>query len=101
MIREAGEAWDYSRSLREQDGWEQHAEFMDALTENGEVVLGGPIGDGRPHRAMQVMEAADEAAVHASLAGDPWKADMLRTASIDRWEILLTGPETRIPRRGG
>jgi uncharacterized protein YciI len=93
VIREAGEAWDYSRSLREQEGWDAHARFMDGLTESGIVVLGGPLGDGRPHRALQVMDVADADAVHACLAEDPWKADMLRTDSIDRWEILLAVPQ--------
>jgi len=99
VIREAGEAWDYSCSLREQEGWDAHATYMDGLTEDGIVVLGGPLGADRPHRALQVMDLADEEAVHACLADDPWKPDMLRTASIDRWEILLAGSEARGLRR--
>jgi hypothetical protein len=27
-------------------GWDAHASFMDALVEDGTVVLGGPVGDG-------------------------------------------------------
>ncbi len=101
VIRAAGEAWDYSRSLREQDLWTEHAEFMDALADEGVVVLGGPLGDGRtrPHRALQVMDLSGEPEIHTRLAADPWTpADMLRTASIDRWEILLTAPGTQISR---
>jgi uncharacterized protein YciI len=100
VIREAGEGWDYSRSLREQDQWPEHAEFMDALTEAGVVVLGGPLGAGRPHRALQIMDLPNAQDVHARLADDPWTStDTLRTASIDPWEVLLTAPETRISRR--
>lgn len=97
VIREAGESWNYSRTLREQDGWDEHAAFMDALTDEGVVVLGGPLGDGRPHRALQVMDVPDAETVDRLLAEDPWKSDMLRTASIDRWEVLLVGPVARLP----
>ena len=98
VIREAGESWDYSRSLREQEGWDEHAEFMDALAEQGIVVLGGPLGDGRPHRALQVMELADAEAIHRCLDDDPWESDMLKTASVDPWQVLLTAPEARLGR---
>jgi hypothetical protein len=36
-----GPAWDYSKRRREQAGWDEHAAFMDALTDEGVVVLGG------------------------------------------------------------
>ena len=29
--RQRGGPWDWSRDLREQDGWDEHARFMDAL----------------------------------------------------------------------
>jgi hypothetical protein len=44
--RAKGPAWDHSRERREQAGWDEHAAFMDALADEGFVVLGGPIGDG-------------------------------------------------------
>ena len=37
--------WDSSRGMREQDEWDAHATFMDALVDEGFVVLGGPVGD--------------------------------------------------------
>ena len=43
--RSKGTAWDHSRLRREQDGWAEHAAFMDALSEQGFVVLLGPIGE--------------------------------------------------------
>jgi len=33
--RAKGSAWDHSRLRREQDGWAEHAAFMDALSEQG------------------------------------------------------------------
>jgi hypothetical protein len=41
-----GPGWDHSKRRREQAGWDDHAAFMDALTEERVVILGGPIGEG-------------------------------------------------------
>jgi hypothetical protein len=46
VTRERGPNWDPARPMREQDGWDDHAAFMDALAEEGFVVLGGPLGEG-------------------------------------------------------
>jgi len=75
--------------MRRQDGWDAHAAFMDALAAEGFVVLGGPLGPGET-RFLIVVDAPDERAVRARLAEDPWEASRrLRTAGIERWEILL------------
>jgi hypothetical protein len=34
---ERGGPWDWSRDLREQDGWNEHARFMDSLVDDGFV----------------------------------------------------------------
>jgi hypothetical protein len=65
----AGPNWDASRPRREQVGWDEHAAFMDALVDDGVVVLGGPIGDGE--RVLLVVEAADEREVEARFARIP------------------------------
>src|SRR5947208_6466429 len=36
-----GPAWDHSRPRREQDGWDEHATFIDGLAKQGVIVLGG------------------------------------------------------------
>ena len=41
-----GPAWDPARPRREQDGWDEHAAFMDGLVAEGVIVLGGPVGAG-------------------------------------------------------
>src|SRR5919201_6907246 len=38
--------WDWSRPMRRQVRFDEHAAFMDALVEHGFVVLGGPLGAG-------------------------------------------------------
>ena len=38
-----GGPWDWSRGMREQDGWDEHASFMDGLVDSGFILLGGPL----------------------------------------------------------
>jgi hypothetical protein len=76
--------------MREQDGWEAHAAFMDSLARVGFIVLGGPLGD--EGRALHVVDAPNEREIDVRLAEDPWSDHLLRIASIDSWTILLEGP---------
>ncbi len=46
VVSEQGPAWIDSQPMREQEDWAGHATFMNALADDGFVVLGGPIGDG-------------------------------------------------------
>jgi hypothetical protein len=87
VIRERFGEWDFSRDLREQVDWDEHAAFMDAMAEEGFLVLAGPLEDER--RVLLVFEAPDEAAIHDRLAGDVWTGRLLRTVSVDRWGVLI------------
>ena len=89
VTRAHGPSWDSSRLRREQDGWDDHAAFMDRLVEEGVIVLGGPVGDGDGTHAVLVIDLGSEAEVRERLAEDPWGEDMLATASIERWSIFL------------
>jgi uncharacterized protein YciI len=85
-----GGPWDWSRDMREQDGWEEHARFMDGLVDAGFILLGGPLEGGRD--TLHVVEAESDAAVRERFAHDPWAANgMLRPASIEGWTVLLDG----------
>jgi hypothetical protein len=53
-----GPGWDSTRPIREQDGWDEHAAFMDGLVDDGFVILGGPVGNGE--QTLHVVETADE-----------------------------------------
>ena len=90
VIRERGEAWEPTLSLREQKGWQAHADFMEGLVDDGFILLGGPVGDG--HRVLLIIVAANEDEVRARLAADPWHPHLLELASVEPWTILL-GPE--------
>lgn len=89
VTRERGENWDTRLSMRQQAKWDEHAAFMDALEAGGFVVLGGPLGDGEK-TFLLIIDAQSEQEIHARLANDPWTPmGLLRTAKVERWEILL------------
>ena len=93
LLERSGPAWDASRSMEEQSGWTAHADFMDALVDDGFLLLGGPLAD--EVRVAHVVEAGSEAAIRETLARDPWSESHLRVASIDPWTIRLDGREAR------
>jgi uncharacterized protein YciI len=89
MVSRSGPRWDRSRPLEEQSGWPAHASFMDALVDDGFIVLGGPLAD--EHRVAHVVEAESEDEIRATLARDPWSETHLRIDAIDPWTIRLDG----------
>ena len=87
---ERGGPYDFSRGLREQEDWDGHAAFMDALVDDGFVRLGGPLEGDR--QALLVVDSRSEEALRERLAEDPWaKNGMLSVKSVERWTILLDG----------
>ena len=51
--------------MREQEGWEQHVAFMDALADEGFIVLGGPLGN--DDQALHVIDAESEGEIEERL----------------------------------
>jgi uncharacterized protein YciI len=87
---ERGGPWDWSRDLREQDAFEEHAAFMDSLVDEGFIVLGGPLDPG--HEVLHAIYAPSEDVVRQRLAEDNWHRNgMLTIKSIEAWTILLDG----------
>jgi hypothetical protein len=86
VLRERGPRWDPARKMREQDGWDEHAAFMEGLAGEGFILLGGVLADGR---AMHVVEAESEEQVRARFASDPWPEELLDVGTVTAWEILL------------
>jgi uncharacterized protein len=88
VIREAGPGWDPAKTLRDQVAWEEHAAFMNALDEEGFIVIGGPVGGGP--KTLLMVEAESEGEIRRRLGEDPWgPLGLLTVASVERWEILL------------
>ena len=85
-------AWDHALPRREQDGWDEHAAFMDDLVDKGSIILGGPLEGDR--ETMQIIAAESEQAVRDLFATDPWWVNgMLTPVRIERWTIVLDGRE--------
>lgn len=85
-----GPGWDTSRPIRRQDAWVAHAGFMDALVEEGFIIVGGPVGD--REQTLHLVEAADESEIRARLAEDPWaSAGLLQIGAIEPWALWLDG----------
>jgi hypothetical protein len=89
ILSRSGPEWDRTLSLEEQSDWLAHAQFMDALVEDGLVVLGGPLED--EIRTAHAMEAESPEQIREIFARDPWSESHLRVESIDEWEIRLDG----------
>jgi uncharacterized protein YciI len=87
-----GPAWDPARSRRTQLGWDEHAAFMDALTAEGIVVLGGPVSEGDEDRVLLVLDVPSEGAARAVLAPDPWANTVLTIARVEPWSVWLRAP---------
>jgi uncharacterized protein YciI len=87
-----GPRWQADRVMEEQSDWHAHAEFMDELVREGQVVLGGPLRDQR--RVVLAMDGESEAAVRDLLARDPWAGSHLVVASVEPWTIRLDGRRT-------
>jgi uncharacterized protein YciI len=90
---ERGPNWDWSRPMRRQDGWEAHAAFMDALTAEGFILAGGPLGgEDDARRVLHIVLASDAGEIERRLAEDPWTPNgLLRTLLIEPWTVLLGG----------
>jgi hypothetical protein len=86
LLRQAGPEFDPALALEQQTGWEEHAAYMDTLVEDGRIVLGGPLPNGRVAHAM---EADSENELRAIWAGDPWYESHLILESVEPWEIRL------------
>ena len=89
FVRQSGPEWDAAQPLERQSGWEAHAAFMDALVDEGFIVLGGPLaGDGRVAHAI---EARSEQAIRETLGHDPWSGSHLVIEAIEPWTVRLDG----------
>jgi uncharacterized protein YciI len=88
VSRTRGSRWNYARPLEEQDHWQTHAAFMNALVHDGFVLLGGPL-EGTPD-VLLIVRAAHADQIRTRLADDPWSRNgLLRIAHINPWTLSL------------
>ena len=83
-----GTNWVAGRTSREQPYWPEHAAFMDALFEDGTVIMGGPFAD--YSSILVIVEASGENAVRDLFKRDPFIVQgILRLESVHEWLIFL------------
>ena len=81
--------WDSSRGMREQDEWDAHASSWTLSWTRASSCSADPWATAS---GSDGGLADSEQAVEARLAEDPWRPmGLLRTATIEPWEILLDG----------
>jgi hypothetical protein len=74
--------------MREQQDWAGHATFMNALAEDGFVVLGGPIGDGTRRGARLIVRTDTEQDVRDRMADDSWmQLGLLEMESMEEGQV--------------
>ena len=88
VLRRSGPEWKPGLPLEQQFGWDEHANFMDNLVDDGFVMLGGPLTNDET-RAILVVHADDQTQVRRTLADDPWHESHLVVESVDAWTIRL------------
>ena len=88
-VLERGERWDTSRPMRQQEQWEEHMAFLDALSDDGLILGADHWVRGRTDSSSS-LPPKHQHATEACLTGDPWtRLGLWRTASVERWEVLL------------
>lgn len=84
----AGENRDLTVGARQQLWWDDHVVFINALVDEGNVLLGGPLED--EGGALLVMRAPDAQTIRDRLANDPWYVNkILQLADVKRWEVFI------------
>lgn len=68
---------------------------MDALFDDGVVILAGPFADGSG--SMVILDAESEQAARAIFQNDPWaQKDILVARDVKEWTIFLDARESEI-----
>ncbi len=88
VFRDPGPAWVPGSSSRQQPLWDEHAEFMDRIFEQGRIVLGGPYAD--TSRVLIVVNARDRDEASSLFRDDPWTIrGILVDSEVIEWSIFL------------
>ena len=88
VVRARGPRWNDRETLEGQEEWRAHADYMNALVDEGFMILGGPLEGTRD--VLLIVRAADEQEVEERLAADCWSVkDLLRTVRTHAWQLRL------------
>ena len=88
-----GSAWNSNKPVRQQELWEEHAAFMDAMFEAGVIILAGPFADESGSMIIMYSESAE--AARSVFLGDPWSQhNILAPRDVKEWTIFLDSRAT-------
>jgi uncharacterized protein len=83
----AGPTW-ANGSIKEQPGWDAHAEFVDELVGHGTMVMGGPFADNSG--SMILLEGVDANEARRILEGDPFMENgVFELEEIREWAVFV------------
>ena len=87
VVFKAGPAWG-SGPPEDQPGWQEHADFVDALIEAGTFVMGGPFSD--YSGSVNLLEGVTAAEAVDLLESDPFVQNGVFVAdSIRDWTVYV------------
>lgn len=87
VLNTRGPAWRYGVPMEEQEAWRPHADFMNALVDEGFVRLGGPLEE---PDVLLIIRAQSAEEIRARLAPDPWhRMGLLTIKRISPWTLRL------------
>ena len=92
VTREAGPAWIDGKGAFEQAAVNDHAAFMNDLSDEGRILFAGPLAGSEAGRirVLLIADAANESAIRRRLADDPWEiTDRLMTTTVEPWNLLV------------
>ena len=88
VINTRGPNWNDDKPMEEQGDWRAHADFMNALVDDGFMVLGGPLLGTRD--VLLIVRATDEAEIEGRLDKDIWVVKgLLCRCQIAPWWLRL------------
>jgi len=94
VFQRRGSRWNPDQPVREQAYWDEHARFVDALFDDGVVILAGPFADGSG--SMVILDVESVEAARAIFQNDPWaQKDILVAADVKEWTIFLDARERK------
>lgn len=87
VINTRGPAYRHGLPMEQQEAWQPHADFMNALVDEGFVLLGGPLAE---PDVLLIVRAAGVDEIRTRLATDPWhEMGLLTIKSISLWTLRL------------
>src|SRR5690242_20074559 len=83
----AGPNWT-SGAVDEQDGWDEHAAFIDDLIERGIFVMGGPFAD--QSGSLSLLENVTEEEARELVLADPFVANgVFELEELRAWNVFV------------